>query len=252
MSLESHALSDVGCVRAENEDRVLSDPMLGLYAVCDGMGGQNRGELAAELAIAAMRYYVDASSDSLDVTWPFGYDYSLSVDANRLLTSVKLANRQVWRRSEQELECAGMGTTVAAILFNGEQAVIANVGDSRVYRCRGAEIEQLTVDDTMVGSMAEKGLLSAQELRNHPMRNVLMQAAGSQENIEVHLREEKLRPGDLFLITSDGLHGVLDEAAIRSIAASADSIDRCTRRLVEAARAAGAPDNVSVVALLYG
>jgi serine/threonine protein phosphatase PrpC len=251
MSLESHGVSDPGCVRTENEDRILLEPSLGLYAVCDGMGGHQHGEVAAELAIAAMRYYVDVSRDRFDVTWPFGFNFNLSADANRLVTGVKLANREIWRRAEQKLECAGMGTTVAAVLLDGSQVVVANAGDSRVYRFRNGELELLTEDDTMVGSMTQKGLLSEDEARNHPMRNVLTQAAGSVESIEVHVREEALQSGDLLLISSDGLHGVIEPDVIRSLLARTSDVDRCSRRLVEAAREAGAPDNVSVVVLRY-
>lgn len=251
MSLESHGISDTGCVRTGNEDRILVEPGLGLYAVCDGMGGHQHGEIAAELAIAAIRYYVDLSRDRFDVTWPFGFDFHLSADANRLVTSVKLANREIWRKAEQTLECAGMGTTVAAVLCDGENYVVANAGDSRVYRFRDSLLEQLTEDDTMVGSMTKKGLLSEEEARNHPMRNVLTQAAGSVESIEVHIREEVLRPGDLVLLASDGLHGVIEPEEIRAVLARPWSVDECTRRFIEAARRAGAPDNVSVVLLRY-
>src|SRR5258708_21276106 len=234
MSLESHGLSDPGCVRTENEDRILLEPSLGLYAVCDGMGGHQHGEVAAELAIAAMRYYVDVSRDRFDVTWPFGFNFNLSADANRLVTGVKLANREIWRRAEQKLECAGMGTTVAAVLLDGSQVVVANAGDSRVYRFRNGELELLTEDDTMVGSMTQKGLLSEDEARNHPMRNVLTQAAGSVESIEVHVREEALQSGDLLLISSDGLHGVIEPDVIRSLLARTADVDPCSRRLREA------------------
>src|SRR5579862_249293 len=106
MVIESFGKSDRGCVRNENEDRILVDDLLGLYLVCDGMGGSNRGDLAAELATDAVRYYIDVSSDGYDVSWPFGYTFELSMEANRLVTAIRLANRQVWRRAEQNLEYA--------------------------------------------------------------------------------------------------------------------------------------------------
>jgi serine/threonine protein phosphatase PrpC len=251
MKVECHGITDLGCVRGDNEDRILMDQPLGLFAVCDGMGGHQHGELAAELAVEAMRYYVEASRDRLDVTWPFGYTYELSVDANRLLTSVRLANRQVWRRAEEALERAGMGTTVAAILINDLQVAVANVGDSRVYRFRAGELTQLTADDTIIATMTERGLLSPVDARNHPMRNVLTQAAGSQESIEVHIREEVPQEHDVMLLSSDGLHGVVNEDVIRSILDSHGGVDQYARELIQAARNAGAPDNVSVVVLRF-
>jgi PPM family protein phosphatase len=251
MSFESHGISDPGCVRDGNEDRILLNPPLGLYAVCDGMGGHQRGELAADLAIATIQYYLDASRDRFDVSWPFGYNFDLSIDANRLTTAIRLANRQVWRHAEQSLECAGMGSTIAAVLVDGSSVVAGNAGDSRVYVLHDGKLIQISTDDTMVGSMAARGLLSSEQVRTHPMRNVLTQAAGSQEDLDVHIAEKALSPGDRLLIASDGLHGVIEEDAIRSILLSTATPEACSRRLIDSARAAGAPDNVSVVVLEY-
>src|SRR5712692_12100200 len=142
----SCGFSDVGCVRQQNEDRILVDPQLSLFAVADGMGGHNYGEVAAELGISTMKYYIDSSRDRIDVTWPFGYDFNVSLNENRLSTAIQLANRQVWKHSEQAPECAGMGTTVAAVLVDGDKAAIANVGDSRVYLFRDNELVPLPVD----------------------------------------------------------------------------------------------------------
>src|ERR1022692_2037613 len=136
MAIEAFGKTDRGCVRTENEDRILVDDALGLYLVCDGMGGSKRGDIAAELAADAVRYYIDASRDRYDVSWPFGYAFELSLDANRLATGVRLANRHVWRRAEQDLELAGMGTTIAAVLIGDGRAVVGNVGDTRVYLSR--------------------------------------------------------------------------------------------------------------------
>jgi PPM family protein phosphatase len=251
MGINACGQTDTGCVRAENEDRILVDTSLGLFLVCDGMGGHQHGEIAAELAVAAIKYSIDASRDRLDVSWPFGYDFDLSLDANRLITAIHLANRHVWRRAEQNLECAGMGTTIAAALLIDGVAVIGNVGDSRIYLYRKGELTQVTSDDTMIATLLKKGMLSPGDAAAHPMRNVLTQAIGSQENVEVHLQEEGLQAGDIFLLCSDGLHGVIGAAAIRSILGGGDTLENGANRLISAARAAGAPDNVSAVLLQY-
>lgn len=251
MAIEIFGKSDVGCVRTENEDRILIDASLGLFLVCDGMGGHQHGEIAAELAVAAIRFYIDTSRDRLDESWPFGYSFDLSLNGNRLATAIRLANRQVWRRAGESTECNGMGTTVNAVLLTDGQAVIGNVGDSRTYLCRRGELAQLTADDTMIAQMLEKGMLSVSEAAGHPMRNVLTQSAGSQEGVNVHLYEETLQAGDLLLLCSDGLYGVVDNAAIRSILEGGDTIERSADRLISAAIAAGAPDNVSAVLLRY-
>lgn len=227
------------------------DASLGLFVVCDGMGGHQHGEIAAELAKTAIRFSVDASRDRLDVSWPFGFSFDLSLDANRLATGVRLANRQVWRRAEQSVECSGMGTTVAAVLLCGAQAIVANVGDSRAYLLRAGALEQLTVDDTMIGSLLQRGLISTEDMRTHPMRNVLTQSAGSQETVEVHVREETLQRNDILLLCSDGLHGVIGDEGIRAIVAAEGQMERCVGRLIAAAKNEGGPDNISAVVMRY-
>src|SRR5258706_4006218 len=190
--IESYGLCDVGLVRKKNQDRILIDDSVGLFVVADGMGGHVHGEVAAQLALTAIQFYIDSSRERFDVSWPFGYSFDLSIDANRIATGIHLANRRVRRQAEQEPDSAGMGTTVAAVLVNESHAVVANVGDSRVYLYRGGDLEQLSVDDTGIGSMTEQGLLNSAEAEYQPMRNVLTQAADSDEQIQVHVHERRL------------------------------------------------------------
>ena len=249
--IASYGLTDRGCERSENEDRILLDDRMGLYIVADGMGGHAHGELAAELAVTTVRCYIESSRERVDVTWPFGYNFNLSLDENRLSTAVQVANRQVWRRSEQAPECAGMGTTLVAALVSGLTAAIANVGDSRLYLFRHDQLIQLTIDDTWVGAMLQQGTLDPSEVAKHPMRNVLTQAAGARESVEIHCVEHTFAAGDILLLSSDGLHNVVEEAAISAVLASAEGLERSTFRLIQAARANGAPDNVSCLLLRY-
>ena len=249
--IESFALTDVGCTRTGNQDRVLTDHSLCLFVVADGMGGHQHGEVAAELAISTVRYYIESSQDRLDVTWPFGYNFALSVDANRLATAIQLANRQVLTQAQQSPECEGMGTTVASILLSGGNAIIGNVGDSRVYLFRGNELKQISYDDTFVNTVALQAGASLEDMENHPMRNVLTQAAGTQDILDIHVVEQQLESGDLYLICSDGLHGVIGNAAIRSILGGGEYIERTAMRLKEAALAQGGPDNISVILINY-
>ena len=215
------------------------------------MGGHSHGEVAAELALMTVKYYVDSSRDRFDVTWPFGYNFNISLNENRLATAIQLANRQVWKHSEQAPEFAGMGTTVVAALVSEDKASIGSVGDSRAYLLREGELKQLTVDDTWVGAMVQEGALDAKEVLHHPMRNVLTQAAGARETVEVRTLEHTLVGRDILLLCSDGLYGVVEEAAIRSILGAGDSLERAAARLIEAARANGASDNVSCILLRY-
>lgn len=248
---ESHGVTDTGCVRTENQDRILTNDSLGLYVVADGMGGHSHGERAAELAVATLTFYVESSSGGLDVSWPFGYNFELSVDANRLCTAIQLANRHVWHQAQQSPECAGMGTTVAAILARDDRAIVGNVGDSRVYLFRDGTLKQISFDDTFINSLSQHPQMAAKIAPNHPMRNVITQAAGMKDTLDVHILEIKLEAGDLYLICSDGLHGVIGDEGIRSIVAGGSGLQETAARLVEAARLKGGPDNISAVLLSY-
>jgi|HubBroStandDraft_1064217.scaffolds.fasta_scaffold213408_1 serine/threonine protein phosphatase PrpC len=249
--IESYSLSDTGCARQDNQDRVLTDHSLGLFIVADGMGGHKHGEKAAEIAIDTMKYYMESSRERFDVTWPFGYNFDLSVDANRLSTGIQLANRHVWNYAEQASEFSGMGTTVAAALLCGDSSVIGNVGDSRVYLFRQGELQLITLDDSFINAVAAPGSLGEKDFVNSPMRNVLTQAAGAEGPLDVHISELKLESNDLLLLCSDGLHAVIGDAAIRSIVGSGGTVEHLAGRLVAAARVNGAPDNVSCVLIAY-
>src|SRR5579885_3681641 len=245
MVLTSQGLTDPGCVRPSNQDRILCDDTLRLYVVCDGLGGRRRGEMAAEIAVSSIRHYVESSVDPMDVTWPYGYNPRLSLPANRILTATKLANRQVWRRSEESLEYLGMGTTISAVLVDAGVAAVANIGDSRVYLFRDGELEQLSCDDTIAGSASVTGEVA---LGSAPMmiRNILTRAAGSHETADAHVRECPLRNDDVILLCSDGLHASVSDERIREILAAAHpGLANAAAALIEAARSAGGPDNVT-------
>ena len=247
MPLKSHGLSDKGCVRTENEDRISADDSLGLYIVCDGLGGRRAGEIAAQLATDAIRQYVEASHNRMDISWPFGFNMAISLGANRLLTATRLANRQVWRRSEESLEHLGMATTITALLVQGPSAVVVNVGDTRAYLLRDGALTQLTVDDTATPTLPPGIALSQQSL----IRGVLTNAAGSREDATVHVREQTLADGDRILLCSDGLYNCIDEPGIVSILESATDLQAPVDALINEAKSAGAPDNVSAILIEY-
>lgn len=249
--MQYQGTSDAGRVRANNEDRILLEPGLGLFMVADGMGGHRHGQMAAELACAALRHYLESSRSPADVTWPYGYNWNLGLDENRLITGILLANHHVWKRSEEDPGFAGMGSTIVAVLVQGERATIANVGDSRAYLFRGRELSALTVDDTWLNAVLEEGKLDRKALLKHPMRNVLTQAAGTQRDLNVHTREIALQDRDLLLLCSDGLHGFVPEERIAAILSSEQSLEGQISGLNEAAFGAGAPDNVSCILVRY-
>ncbi len=249
--IRAYGISDIGCVRATNQDRILLDESAGLFILADGMGGHGHGEIAAELAVTTSQYYLQASRDRFDVSWPFGYDVERSLDENRLQTAIQLANRQVWKSAEESPERAGMGTTIAAAVINDDHAAVGNVGDSRVYLLRGGELRQISTDDSWVANMVRSGAMDEKQAREHSMRNVLTQAVGSHSVVEAHTLEMKLSVGDTLLITSDGVHGVVEEAVMRSIIFSSDDVAKAANLLIQAAKANGAPDNASCILARY-
>jgi len=226
------------------------DPSLGLFVVADGMGGHRHGEMAAELAISTIKYYLQ-SSLTHRVTWPFGYNLQLSLEANRLVTGILLANRQIWRRSEDAPECSGMGSTVVALLIDKNRAAIANVGDSRAYLLRVGVLTQLTVDDTWLNAVLKRDMLDKNALLNHPMRNVLTQAAGSQHDLNVHTCAVDLESGDTLLLCTDGIHSVISDDAIACILRSDMPLQGQIALLKETAAGEGAPDNMSCILVRY-
>jgi serine/threonine protein phosphatase PrpC len=251
MAFEAHGCTHAGRVRTANQDRILVLNEIGCFAVWDGMGGQRCGDVAAEIGVTVFQHYIESSRHPSEVTWPFGYNMNLSLDANRLLTSIRLANRQVASRADQDLKCAGMGTTVAAVLCRDNRIAAANVGDSRVYHLRGGELKQLSVDDTMAGLMVSKGVIHPKCVPDHPMRSILTQAVGSHAELDVHLREEEMAAGDTLLLCSDGLYSVLGAAAITQTLGAAASLEQRASELIEQALANNVSDNVSVIVVEY-
>ena len=252
MPIRAFGVSDAGRVRKSNEDKFVSEPGLGLFAVADGMGGHKAGEVAAQLAIESLTTFISRSADDDDVTWPYGIDDSLSFEGNRLRTGIFLANRKVFRVAESSDDYGGMGTTIVCVLVAGGKAAIGSVGDSRVYLSSGGRIEQLTVDDSWAATiLAQDPKIRPQDIETHPMRHVLTNVLGSRPDILVRVTERTLAEGDTLLLSSDGLHGVLGAPAIQSILAAHTDVRAAAEALVTRAMEAGSRDNVTALVARY-
>lgn len=250
--VRASAATDVGRVRKTNEDAFFADAELRLFAVADGMGGHDAGEVASRLAIEALAGFIRRSSHDTEFSWPYGLDGSLSYDANRLRTAIHLANRRVFRAAETNDDYNGMGTTIVGLIVNGSQVAIGHVGDSRLYLLRDGQIEQITQDDSWAATiLAHNPSAHASELAAHPMRNVLTNALGAREQVEVHLAERKLAAGDLFLLCSDGLHSVLAPDALKTTVEQQPDLDLAARELVSRALDEGSRDNVTALLVRY-
>lgn len=250
--LHAFGVTDAGKIRKTNEDAFIVDPSLRLFAVADGMGGHNAGEVASHLAIEALTTFIRRSATDTDFSWPYGIDRSLSFDGNRLRTGIHLANRRVFRAAESSDDYSGMGTTIAALLVNGSTVSIGHVGDSRVYLLSGRELHMLTRDDSWAATiLAQDPAIRPEDIAHHPMRNVLTSVLGARENVEVHLTERPILHGDVLMLCSDGVHGVMDSNVITTILSDAADPETAARRLVEEAMAQGSRDNVTAVVARY-
>ncbi len=249
-SLESFGKSDVGCRREINEDSFLVDDELGLYIVADGMGGQNAGEVASRMAVDVVARFISRSRDSDGLTWPFGIDAELSVNGNRIRTAVMMANRRVWKEADSKQEFTGMGTTIVTVLAEHGVLTFCSAGDSRVYRIRDRGIEQLTTDDSWIQAAVLAGATINDRLQQHPMRNLVTKAVGAKETIDLDIAETPFRNGDLYLLCSDGLHGMVPDGKILEIVlATKGDLARAVGNLIAAANASGGKDNVTALLL---
>jgi serine/threonine protein phosphatase PrpC len=248
--VSSAVASHPGLRREENEDSYCVRPDLGLYIVADGMGGHAAGEVASRLAIDAIEAFIaDTKATDVQRTWPFPYDPTLSLDGNRLKAALRLANRRIGHAVDRDASLKGMATTAASLLVGPEGITVAHVGDSRVYRSRHGAIEQVTDDHSWVSEQVKAGSLSEADAKVHPWRNVVTRALAGGEDPEVDVARVQADQGDVLMICSDGLSGVVSNDACQSIISSSPSLDDACRRLIDAANEAGGPDNITVALL---
>ncbi|HKK07563.1 MAG TPA: PP2C family serine/threonine-protein phosphatase [Gemmatimonadota bacterium] len=237
------AATDVGRIREGNEDAWTAVPERGLFAVADGMGGHAAGEIASRLAVRALEEGVAG-----DGALPGSVG-----DARRLLAgAVRAAGRRIRGEAREHPGRRGMGTTLTSLLLLPEgDGVLAHVGDSRAYRLRGGRLERLTRDHTWVQEQVDRGALSEDEARRHPASSVLTRALGTDAGAEPDVAEVEWKPGDLYLLCSDGLTAALPEpelaGALEETLAEAQDLEAVAGALVREANRRGGPDNITVV-----
>ena len=236
--------------RDHNEDGLVADGDLGLFVVADGMGGHNAGEVASALALDSIRTFIARSRQDYDHSWPFGVNTSLDYAANRLRTAVKLANRRVFRESENRNRYTGMGTTVAALLVDESTAVFCSVGDSRIYVVHpDGSVDRLTRDHSWIEALrAENPSADPSCFEKHPMRHVLTMAVGATDDLEVAIQRQSFADGDRFLLCTDGVYRTLGDTRMAAIVAEAPDLKTAAAQLVSAA-ADTSDDNVTAVVL---
>ena len=242
--MEYWGLSDIGKVRAQNQDAYRIEELdrhTVLAAVCDGMGGAKSGNIASRLAI-------DVFMDEVIRT----YKPSMSQEQiEQLLTgAVKLANFTVYDQARQFEDFAGMGTTLVAALVSGRNATIVNVGDSRCYHITREDIRRITVDHSLVQMMVDRGELTPEEARIYPGKNYITRAVGTEPTVESDLFAIRVDRGDALLLSSDGLHNEVEEQEILFEVVHGVNNDNCCQRLLDIANMRGSPDNVTSVLVM--
>jgi protein phosphatase len=231
--LEARALSDPGKVRSSNQDsfRIVED--LGLYLLADGMGGARGGEHASSMTVESVTEILRHSSHR---------------DAAALLNAVEETNQRVFREASKDPGLEGMGTTLVAVLETAENDLaIASVGDSRAYVLTGGKLRAITEDQTWVQEVGRPLGLDEESLKRHPMRHVLTMAVGVAASVRIRYYAAPVSEGDIILLSSDGLHGVVAEEVIERILNETNSLDEACQKLVAAAHEQGSPDNVTVL-----
>ncbi len=239
-------LTDVGRVRDHNEDNFLIADDFPLAAVSDGMGGHASGEVASQITVDTLkRYYTDTSEAGV-ATWPFRMP-SLQVERDRMTVSIKLANTIIHDTGKRDPSKKGMGCTVDAIFFSQGRFFIGHVGDSRVYRIRGSQIGLLTEDHSLLNDYKRMKSMSGDEAESFPHKNVVVRALGLAPQVFVDVVVEEYQVGDLYLLCSDGLCDMLDDAAILATVLRFQSIDTAAQTLVQQANEAGGVDNITAL-----
>ena len=222
--------TDAGRKRRRNEDSIVVDPPL--FAVADGMGGAQAGEVASRLAAAAFREFHEADDLAAE---------------ERVRAIIQEANRRIYERATSDAEVSGMGTTITAALLESGSVSIGHVGDSRAYRLREGRLEQLTEDHSLVADLMRSGRLSPEEAETHPQRSVITRALGTDAVVDVDTFTVEASPGDVFLLCSDGLTTMVADEDILAIVADAGPLEDAAKALVKAANRGGGEDNVTVV-----
>lgn len=226
--------SDLGRQRQGNEDNYFV--RVPLFVVADGMGGAQAGEVASEMAVTSFENGIPDGADP----------------GEALAEVIETANREIHDRSRSDADHAGMGTTCTAAYVGEEDVTIAHVGDSRAYLLRDGELIRLTRDHSLVGELVARGKLTEEQAEAHPQRSVITRALGPEANVQVDVERYPARAGDVFLINSDGLTGMVGEAGVKPILERADSLEQAGRDLIAAANEAGGRDNITVVLFRLG
>lgn len=252
MKIEYAGLTHVGMKRNHNEDNFQLVPEVNLFIVADGMGGHSSGEIASAIAVEEIAEFYRMTDRDEEATWPFKMDRARDYDENRIATAIKLSNHRIFEQASNDAKYKGMGTTIVTTYFKGGIAYVGHVGDSRVYRYRGGKLTQITEDHSLLNDYIRAKKLTPEEIENFPHKNVIVRALGMKNSVTVDVLQEQPQDGDIYLLCSDGLSGMITDEQMEAILKESEAdLNVASERLIEAANANGGQDNVTVVLARY-
>ena len=247
MKLSYAGQTHVGMRRTHNEDTFFLMQEENLYIVADGMGGHSSGEVASQLAVETVANFFRATANDDEVTWPFKMEKERGYEENRLLTGVKLANLRIYEAAQRDQRYRGMGTTIVGALFTEDGLFMGHVGDSRGYIIRDGEIQQITEDHSLLNDYIKAKKLTQEEIDNFPHKNVIVRALGMKDSVQVDILRYEVKTGDLYVLCSDGLSGMINDETIRDLTLeNGADLNQVCAKLIDAANQAGGTDNVTV------
>jgi protein phosphatase len=241
LALEVAGKTDLGCVRANNEDNFGYDSRYGIFVVCDGMGGQAAGEVASKMGVDILLDYFRNLASA-----PDGPPVSGQTPwATSLASAIQLANSTIFKAGQEQNGRNGMGSTIVAALVRGNSLAIGHVGDSRIYMVRQGSIQQLTQDHSLVMEQVRRGYITLEQAQKSEMQNIILRALGSEEAVEADIEDLVAMPGDVLLMTSDGLTRHVQDEEILEIVQGSSGLEQACGALVMAARERGGDDNIT-------
>ncbi len=247
MEIKAYGLTHVGRQRQHNEDSYLVADEAKLFLVADGMGGHAAGEIASRIAVDSISEFILHTKED-DGTWPHAYDEHYKRSTNRLMAAVRLANTRVLEAMRKDARLRGMGTTVVACLAEGETLSVAHVGDSRAYMIRDNHLQRITNDHSWVFEQVQAGMLTEAEAEKHPLRNVITRALGGALQVNPDASEIEVKEGDVFLLCSDGLTGMVPEEQILKVVTEHNGdLEKACQKLIDEANERGGLDNVTAI-----
>lgn len=252
VKLEAAGRTHVGMKRAHNEDSLRLCRDESLFIVADGMGGHASGEIASQLSVETLAEFFRATESDGEITWPYKMDKEKLYDENRVITGIKLSNRRIFESASRDARLKGMGTTIVATFFNEDKCYIGHVGDSRVYLFRDKKLDLLTEDHSLLNDYIKMKRLTPEEIEAFPHKNVIVRALGMKETVQVDISEHRIQSGDVFLLCSDGLSGMITDEGMEHILRESHDLEENCDRLIEVANENGGTDNITVILVRCG